>query len=104
MTENSSYHNNVLRWKFSCLTLALSVVLLGYLRAAADDTKTSRETSSNAESTEDILPRALSDLESECETIVGVLDVLRNRQTGEVYLLVHVDQLDKPFIYFTLIV
>lgn len=103
MTENSSYHNNVLRWKIFYLTLALSVVHLGYLHAAADDTKTSRETPSNAEKTEDILPRALSDLESECETIDGVLDVLRNRQTGEVYLLVHVDQLDKPFIYFTYI-
>ena len=56
----------------------------------------------NKDKAED-MPKSLDEISKKCERIEGLFTILRDHDTGEVYLLIGQDQLDKPFIYFTYI-
>ncbi len=66
----------------------------------ADKANPSDEQTDAEESNEDKL-QTVSELEKKCERIDGLFTLLRDKETGESYLLVKEDQLNKPYITFS---
>ena len=105
MTDIVSYQRTV--WRPWCLAVVLASVFPAIIPAFANDDSQSAGTPNDDLAAEaagtpaETAPRPLRELEAECEKTDGLLDLWRDLQTGEVYVLVRADQLDKPLVYFT---
>ena len=105
MSDTVSYQRTV--WRPWCLAVVLASVFPAIIPAFANDDSQSAGTPNDDLAAEaagtpaETAPRPLRELEAECEKTDGLLDLWRDLQTGEVYVLVRADQLDKPLVYFT---
>ena len=62
---------------------------------------TGTQLAKSEDSPADNVPQPLGELEVKCDKTDGMLEFWRDRETGEVYMIVGAEQLDKPLIYFT---
>ena len=69
--------------------------------ARADDEPKNDEAAQKEKGKNGDAPKTVAEIAEKCDRIEGLFTLLRDRQTGEVYLLVRKDQLGKEFIYFT---
>ena len=90
------FHLNVL-----LLILAMACFSLAEQAAAEKDGSANAAVNLEHKSAAQKTPTMLSELEANCDKTPGLLEIWRNRNSGEAFLLVKEDQLKQPLIYFT---
>lgn len=82
----------------SCFTLPIGVSA-NEETASGDGTEASGDTKDEAQ--KDAGPKTMAELAKNCERMEGLFTLLRDRDSGEVYLVVDKDQLGREFIHFS---
>ncbi|MGD1841666.1 MAG: zinc-dependent metalloprotease [Thermonemataceae bacterium] len=81
------------------LLLLLSAVLLWPMSAAAQKKKKEKE--ATTEKKDAPKKKSIASITDKCEKYEGLFNLYQNKKTGEVYMLVKKDQLEKEYIYFS---